>query len=66
MKRKKQTGSPRELSFKIDRERLLEFSRISPAGRLDWLEEANRFIAQVDNGRLLKKWLAQRGGRTAA
>ena len=47
-------------SFKIDRERLLEMAKISPAGRLQWLEEANNFIASIDGGKLMRQWQKSR------
>ena len=53
-------GKKPDSSFKIDRARLLEMSKISPAGRLQWLEEANNFIASIDNGKLKRRWLSAR------
>jgi len=47
-------------SFIIDRTRLLEMSKISPAGRLQWLEEANSFIASIDGGKLMRQWRKSR------
>jgi hypothetical protein len=49
-----------EFSFKIERDRLLELSKISYAGRLQWLEEANKFIASIDGGRLMRQWQKSR------
>ena len=50
----------RPFSFKIDHDRLLEMSKISPAGRLQWLEEANNFIASIDGGKLMRQWQKSR------
>jgi hypothetical protein len=47
-------------SFTIDRTRLLEMSKISSAGRLQWLEEANKFIASIDSGKLMRQWQKSR------
>lgn len=59
---KKSRKSPvKDFSFKIDSDRLLEFSKISIAGRLKWLEDANRFIATIDNGRLMREWRKEEG-----
>ena len=54
-----ETNKP-HASFKIDRDRLLEMSKISPAGRLQWLEEANNFIASIDGGKLMRRWQKSR------
>jgi len=44
-------------SFKIERKRLLEFSKMPIAARLKWLEEALLFTAGINNGKILKNWL---------
>ncbi|HVN67732.1 MAG TPA: hypothetical protein VMT55_05100 [Candidatus Sulfotelmatobacter sp.] len=49
-----------EFSFKIDHDRLLELSKTSIAGRLQWLEEANNFIASIDGGKLMRQWQKSR------
>lgn len=43
-------------SHKIDRDRLLEFSKMSIEGRLKWLEEANQFLASITNKDIKEKW----------
>jgi len=45
-------------SFKIDRERLLEFSKIPVEFRLDWLEDANQLINSITDQKIKNKWLA--------
>lgn len=58
--KKLNSNKKNNFSLKIDRERLLEFSKTSVVGRLKWLEEANKFIASIDNGRVRKNWLNSR------
>lgn len=57
---KKKTAIAQKYSFKIDRERLLEFSKMPIVARLKWLEEALRFTASINNGKILKNWLGLR------
>ncbi|NQU17486.1 MAG: hypothetical protein HQ564_05405 [Candidatus Saganbacteria bacterium] len=57
---KKKPISKTNYSFKIERKRLLEFSKMPIAARLKWLEEALRFAASINKGKTLRNWLKLR------
>jgi hypothetical protein len=54
----------RRFSFEIDKKRLIEFSQMPIAARLNWLEDANRFINSVAGKSLRKRWELIRAGKT--
>jgi hypothetical protein len=43
-------------SFTIDPERLLEFSKMPVKARLEWLEEANKFVRSISGGKVFRRW----------
>lgn len=58
-----QNNQPIKITFKIDRERLLEYSKLSAADRLQWLEEANNFLHSISDKIFQKRWELQRTGK---
>jgi len=56
MANKSKTEARSKFAYKIDRERLLEFSKMSVEARLEWLEEANKFLNTIKDKRIRKKW----------
>jgi hypothetical protein len=42
--------------FRLSKEKLEECREMSPAARLRWLEEANRFIQKFINENQLARW----------
>jgi hypothetical protein len=43
-------------SFRISKEKLMEFQGLSAEAKLQWLEEANSFINEFVSPEKLKKW----------
>lgn len=56
MARSKLKPGTRKFSFEIDKKRLIEFSKMPIAARLNWLEEANRFINSAGGKAIRKRW----------
>jgi len=46
--------------LKLDKERLIEFSRMPIVSRLEWLEEANGFLNSITDPECKKRWQLQR------
>lgn len=63
MKRRKTKSKNFKFSFEIEKERLLELSKMPIAARLNWLEEANRFINSVSGKSIRKRWELIRSGK---
>ena len=43
-------------SFRLSKEKLKEFQGISAEAKLQWLEEANRFVNKFVSPEKLRKW----------
>jgi hypothetical protein len=43
-------------SFRLSKEKLKEFQGISAEAKLQWLEEANRFVNEFVSPEKLRKW----------
>jgi len=63
MAKSRSKARPKSFSFEIDKKRLIEFSKMSIVARLNWLEEANRFISSVGGRSLRKRWNLLRSGK---
>ncbi|QJA05794.1 hypothetical protein FVE67_02810 [Thermosulfurimonas marina] len=58
--------SKEPFTFKPDPETLRRFREASPAERLEWLEEAWRFILKTVPREKLERWLSLRRGSAGA
>ena len=47
---------PRGFSFRLDQEKIREFKGLSAEEKLDWLEEANDFIAAAVSDDKRQRW----------
>jgi hypothetical protein len=63
MAKSRSKAKAQKFSFEIDKKRLIEFSKMTIAARLNWLEEANRFINSVSGGSIRKRWELIRSGK---
>ena len=63
MARSKSRPKAQKFSFEIDRKRLIEFSKMTIAARLNWLEDANKFINSLSGKNIRKRWELIRSGR---
>lgn len=43
-------------AFHLSKEKLMEFRKLSAKEKLDWLEEANKFVADFVPEAKLKRW----------
>jgi hypothetical protein len=43
-------------AFRLSKEKIMEFSKLSAEDKLNWLEDANRFVAEFLPEEKLKKW----------
>lgn len=48
--------SKKAFAFRISKDKLNRYRNISAAEKLDWLEEANRFVADFVSEEKLKRW----------
>jgi hypothetical protein len=63
MAKSRSKEGPKSFSFEIDKKRLIEFSKMPIVARLNWLEEANRFINSVGGRALRKRWDLLKSGK---
>jgi hypothetical protein len=49
--------------LKLDKERLFEYSKMPIVSRLNWLEEANKFLHSVTDPKIKESWRKQREGK---
>lgn len=52
----KQVPQKKPFAFRPSREALLQFKDASPEAKLNWLEEANRFVSDYVSPRKLETW----------
>jgi hypothetical protein len=63
MAKSRSKARPKSFSFEMDKKRLVEFSKMPIVARLNWLEEANRFISSVGGRALRKRWDMLKSGK---
>lgn len=49
-------GSKNSFAFRLSKEKIKEFSKLSAEDKLNWLEDANRLVAELLPEEKLKRW----------